>query len=108
MLDGVRSELHRYFGLPFYRAMFERAGFGGDVAAYDAVSDREEQKRAISEELIEQLCALGDEAAVQAGIDRYRQAGATNPVITAVWGTEFEPTLRAAAHTAEEPRRAVG
>jgi alkanesulfonate monooxygenase SsuD/methylene tetrahydromethanopterin reductase-like flavin-dependent oxidoreductase (luciferase family) len=102
VLDGVRSELHRYFGLPFYRAMFERAGFGREVAAYDAVSDREEQKRAISEEFIEQLCALGDDAAVQAGIARYRRAGATNPVITPVWGTEFEPTLRAAARMGVE------
>ena len=102
MLDGVRNELHRYFGLPFYRAMFERAGFGGDVAAYDAAPDREEQKRAIGEEFIDRLCAIGDEAAVRAGIARYRDAGATNPVITAVWGTEFEPTLRAAARTAEE------
>jgi hypothetical protein len=102
VLDGVRSELHRYFGLPFYRAMFERAGFGREVAAYDAVSDREEQKRAISEEFIEQLCALGDDAAVQAGIARYRHAGATNPVITPVWGTEFEPTLRAAARMGVE------
>ena len=32
--------------------------------------------------------------------ERYRAAGATNPVLTAIWGTEFEPTLRAAAPVA--------
>ena len=35
-LAGVRNELHRYFGLPFYRAMFQAAGFADDVAAFDA------------------------------------------------------------------------
>jgi hypothetical protein len=28
--------LHRYFGRPFYWTMFEAAGFGADIAAYDA------------------------------------------------------------------------
>ena len=101
VLDGVRNELHRYFGLPFYRAMFEAAGFAGDLTAYDtAAPDREAQKLAISEEFIEQLCALGDQDAVRRGVERYRAAGATNPILTAVWGTDFELTLRAAAPVA--------
>jgi len=59
MLDGVRNELHRYFGLPFYRTMFEAAGYGKDLAAYDAAApDRDAQKLAISEEFIDSLCAL--------------------------------------------------
>src|SRR2546422_9328277 len=50
VLDGVRTELHRYFGLPFYRSMFEAAGFATDLAAYDAAApDTEAQKLAISE-----------------------------------------------------------
>ena len=98
LLDGVRSELHRYFGLPFYRAMFDAAGFGRDLASYDAAApDVEAQKQAISEEFIDALCALGDEADVQAGIDRYRAAGTTNPLVSAVAGSDFTPTLRAAA-----------
>jgi alkanesulfonate monooxygenase SsuD/methylene tetrahydromethanopterin reductase-like flavin-dependent oxidoreductase (luciferase family) len=98
VLDGVRNELHRYFGLPFYRAMFETAGFASDLAAYDAAApDREAQKLAISEQFIEQLCALGDEDAVRHAIERYRAAGTTNPILTAVLGTDYEATLRAAA-----------
>jgi alkanesulfonate monooxygenase SsuD/methylene tetrahydromethanopterin reductase-like flavin-dependent oxidoreductase (luciferase family) len=97
VLDGMRNELHRYFGLPFYRAMFETAGFASDIAAYDAAPDREAQKLAISEAFVEELCALGDEDAVRRSVQRYRAAGATNPVLTAVWGTDFESTLQAAA-----------
>jgi alkanesulfonate monooxygenase SsuD/methylene tetrahydromethanopterin reductase-like flavin-dependent oxidoreductase (luciferase family) len=95
-LDGIRTELHRYFGLPFYRTMFEAAGYGKDLAAYDAAPDREAQKRAISEELIENLCALGDASDVRRGIERYRAAGATNPVLTGIAGTDFTATLHAA------------
>ena len=99
-LDGVRSELHRYFGLPFYRTMFQKAGFGADLAAYDAAPNVDAQKLAISEQFIEHLCVIGDEDAVRRGVQRYRDAGTTNPVLTAIWGTDFEPTLTAAAPTA--------
>ncbi|MDT7670654.1 MAG: hypothetical protein QOC74_3437 [Pseudonocardiales bacterium] len=96
-LDGIRTELHRYFGLPFYRAMFEAAGYGKDLAAYDAAApDPEAQKRAIGEELIENLCAIGEPSDVRRGIDRYRAAGATNPILTGITGTDFTATLRAA------------
>ena len=95
-LDGIRTELHRYFGLPFYRAMFEAAGFAADLAAYDAAAgDREAQKLAIGEDFIDQLCAIGDEDALRGTVQRYREAGATNPILTAIWGTDFESTLRA-------------
>jgi len=101
LLDGVRSELHRYFGLPFYRAMFDAAGFGKDIAAYDAAApDQEAQKQAISEEFVDALCALGDGRDVRAGIDRYRAAGATNPLVSAVAGSDFTATLHAAADAA--------
>jgi alkanesulfonate monooxygenase SsuD/methylene tetrahydromethanopterin reductase-like flavin-dependent oxidoreductase (luciferase family) len=105
VLDGVRRELHRYFGLPFYRAMFTAAGYGSDVAAYDAAApDPEAQRRAITEDFIENLCAIGADDGVRAGIQRFRDAGATNPIITAVWGTDFTATMHAAATT----RRPVG
>jgi len=97
-LDGIRTELHRYFGLPFYRKMFANAGYASVLEAYDgAVGDREAQKRAISDEFINSLCAIGDEADVRAGIGRHLAAGATNPIVTAIHGTDFTATLRAAA-----------
>jgi alkanesulfonate monooxygenase SsuD/methylene tetrahydromethanopterin reductase-like flavin-dependent oxidoreductase (luciferase family) len=97
-LDGIRNELHRYFGLPFYRAMFAAAGFAADLAAYDrATPDIDAQKLAISQEFIDHLCAIGDDDAVREGVQRYRDAGATNPILTAIAGTDFDATLRAAA-----------
>ncbi|HTF11590.1 MAG TPA: hypothetical protein VK659_25780 [Asanoa sp.] len=48
------------------------------------------------EEFIDGLCALGEVADVQRGIERYRAAGATNPVVTGVLGTDYAATLRAA------------
>jgi alkanesulfonate monooxygenase SsuD/methylene tetrahydromethanopterin reductase-like flavin-dependent oxidoreductase (luciferase family) len=96
-LSGVREELHRYFGLPFYRAMFQAAGYGDDVAAYDSAEDPAAQLNAISERFIYDLCAIGDARAISGVLDRYRAAGANNPMITQIRGTDFLPTLQAAA-----------
>jgi alkanesulfonate monooxygenase SsuD/methylene tetrahydromethanopterin reductase-like flavin-dependent oxidoreductase (luciferase family) len=97
---GIRAELHRYFGLPFYRAMFAQAGYQADIAAYDAAGDTAgdtaAQREAISDAFIEDLCAIGKPADVAAGVARYRAAGATNPMITNIAGTDLRPTLAAA------------
>ena len=93
---GIRTELHRYFGLPFYRAMFTQAGYEADIAAYDAAADVSAQRAAISDAFIEDLCAIGKPEDVAAGVARYRAAGATNPMITNIAGTDLGPTLRAA------------
>ena len=94
---GIRTELHRYFGLPFYRAMFAQAGYEADIAAYDAAADVSAQRAAISNAFIEDLCAIGKPEDVAAAVARYRAAGATNPMITNITGTDLGPTLRAAA-----------
>jgi alkanesulfonate monooxygenase SsuD/methylene tetrahydromethanopterin reductase-like flavin-dependent oxidoreductase (luciferase family) len=98
---SLRTKLHRYFSLPFYRRMFAGAGFEDDLAAFDAAApDRAAQERAIPDRLIEGMSAIGDESGVRAGIERFRAAGATNPVIIGVAGTDFERTLRAASPAA--------
>jgi len=96
--EVMRRDLLPYFGLPFYRAMIERSGFDADVAAYDAAAgDVEAMQAAISTDFLEVLTAVGDEAAVRAGIDRYAEAGATSPCVGPIPKTDFEATLRAAA-----------
>ena len=52
---------------------------------------------AISERFLRALTAVGDEAAVRAGVERYGTAGATSPCVGAIPRTGFEATLRAAA-----------
>jgi alkanesulfonate monooxygenase SsuD/methylene tetrahydromethanopterin reductase-like flavin-dependent oxidoreductase (luciferase family) len=106
-LAGIRTELHRYFGLPFYRAMFEAAGFAADLAAYDAAApDVDAQKRAISEDFIDHLCGIGDGDAVRRGVQRYIEAGVTNPVLTGILGTDYDATLRAVAADIAAPTTA--
>jgi F420-dependent oxidoreductase-like protein len=95
---AMRKDLIPYFGLPFYRAMIERSGFGADIEAYDAAAgDFAAMQAAISDEFLEQLTAVGDAGTVQAGIERYRAAGAISPCIGPIPGTDFPQTLRAAA-----------
>src|SRR4029078_10160570 len=89
---------HRYFGLPFYRAMFKAAGYADDVADFDAAAGGgAAELNAITERLLLDSCAIGDSHTISQVLHRYRQAGAANPMITQIWGTDFEPTLVAAA-----------
>jgi alkanesulfonate monooxygenase SsuD/methylene tetrahydromethanopterin reductase-like flavin-dependent oxidoreductase (luciferase family) len=96
----MRRDLLPYFGLPFYRAMLERSGFGADIAAFDeaaAGGDPAAMGAAISEEFLRVLTAVGSEDEVRAGVQRYADAGATSPAVGPIPRTDFEATLRAAA-----------
>ena len=76
--------------------MFAHAGYEADITAYDAAADAGAQRAAISDAFIEDLCAIGKPEDVAAGVARYRAAGATNPMITNITGTDLGPTLHAA------------
>ncbi len=93
---AMRKDLLPYFGLPFYRAMLERSGFGAEIEAFDAAAgDIEQMQAAISERFLGELTAVGDVSAVSAGIERYRAAGASTPCVGPIPRTDFEATLRA-------------
>ncbi len=93
---AMRRDLLPYFGLPFYRAMLERSGFGEEIAEFDASGgDVAKMQAAISERFLGQLTAVGDPSAVSAGLNRYRDAGATTPCVGPIPGSDFEATLRA-------------
>jgi F420-dependent oxidoreductase-like protein len=95
---AIRRDLIPYFGLPFYRAMIERTGFGADIAAYDAAAgDLERMQAAISDGFLDELTAVGSAQDVRDGLDRYRAAGARTPCIGPIARTDFDATLRAAA-----------
>jgi hypothetical protein len=75
--------------------MLERSGFEDDIAAFDAAGgDVDRMRAAISDRFLEVLTAAGD---VNAGVERYRRAGATSPCVGPIPRTDFEATLRAAA-----------
>ena len=96
----MRRDLLPYFGLPFYRAMLERSGFGDDIAAFDEAAgggDPEAMQAAISDGFLQVLTAVGDEDAVRGGIERYRRAGTSSPCVGPIARTDFEATLQAAA-----------
>jgi F420-dependent oxidoreductase-like protein len=96
--DTMRGELITYFSLPFYRAMIERAGFGSDIAAFDAKMKEGDAKAAsaeISDGYLETLTAIGTPDEAAASIDRYFEAGATSPGVGPIPRTDFEATLRA-------------
>jgi alkanesulfonate monooxygenase SsuD/methylene tetrahydromethanopterin reductase-like flavin-dependent oxidoreductase (luciferase family) len=96
--DAIRGELLTYFGLPFYRTMLERSGYGADIAAYDAAGgDAAAMRAAISDDFLEALTAVGDERKVRTGVERYRTAGVTLPCVGPISKTDFDATLRAAA-----------
>jgi alkanesulfonate monooxygenase SsuD/methylene tetrahydromethanopterin reductase-like flavin-dependent oxidoreductase (luciferase family) len=95
---AMRKDLIPYFGLPFYRAMIERTGFGEDIAAYDAAAgDLDAMQAAISDGFLDELTAVGSDEEVRVRLERYRAAGAGSPCIGPIPKTDFERTLRAAA-----------
>ncbi len=94
---AMRRDLLPYFGLPFYRAMLERSGFDADIQAFDAAGgDFAAMQAAVSDDFLDQLTAVGDESAVQEGVERYRAAGSTSPCVGPIPATDFEATLRMA------------
>jgi probable F420-dependent oxidoreductase len=99
--EAMRGELLTYLGLPFYRTMLDRSGYGEMIASFDAAAGEIASMRAaISDEFLAALTAVGDEAALRAGIERYRAAGITLPCVGPISKTDFEATLRAAAPAA--------
>lgn len=97
-LASMRRDLLTYFGLPFYRAMLERSGFGDDIAGFDAgveKGDMEAAVGAISDRFLKTLTAIGTQDEATASIERYRESGATSPCIGGVPGTDFDATLEA-------------
>jgi F420-dependent oxidoreductase-like protein len=84
-----RDRFQRYAGLPYYRSMLDASGFGEQLARGE-----------ITDPMLHEVAGLGDERAVREAVRRYRDAGATLPLVAPFAQHEgaagFEPTLRAA------------
>ena len=92
-LEGARAvfreRFQRYAGLPYYRSMLDASGFGEQLARGE-----------ITDAMLHEMAGMGDEGAVRDAVRRYRDAGATLPLVGPFAQHEgaagFEPTLRAA------------
>jgi alkanesulfonate monooxygenase SsuD/methylene tetrahydromethanopterin reductase-like flavin-dependent oxidoreductase (luciferase family) len=96
----LRSELIPYFSLPFYRAMIEASGFEKDIAGFDrGMQDGgpDAAVRAISDEYLGLLAAIGNPEEAAAVVRHYRDCGTTSPCIGGIAKTEFDATLEALA-----------
>lgn len=86
-LDAFRQVATRYASLPFYRRALDRT--------FPGMSDTPDDR------VLEALAGIGDLATLRSTIDRYREAGATLPVIGPFAGHDgaagFEATLEALA-----------
>lgn len=98
----LRADLAPYFLLPFYRKMIERSGYEADVKLFDEAMERGDSTAAmaISDGFLENLAAIGPADLAAAGVERYRDAGATSPCIGAIPGTDFTTALESLAELA--------
>jgi alkanesulfonate monooxygenase SsuD/methylene tetrahydromethanopterin reductase-like flavin-dependent oxidoreductase (luciferase family) len=96
----LRSELIPYFSLPFYRAMIEASGFADDVAGFDrGMQDGgpDAAVKAISDEYLGLLAAIGSPEQAVAVVRRYRDCGTSSPCVGGITKTDFDATLEALA-----------
>jgi hypothetical protein len=95
-----REELARYLSLPYYRTMFRASGYGDALAAFDRDRAGRPPAEAVPPALAAALGTIGDPAAVRAGVEAYRAAGVTLPLVRPIGVPEAphaRPTLEAAA-----------
>jgi alkanesulfonate monooxygenase SsuD/methylene tetrahydromethanopterin reductase-like flavin-dependent oxidoreductase (luciferase family) len=98
--DAFRKDLIPYASLPFYRAMLERSGFAGDLAAFDegmAAGDPQRAMAGLSDDLLASLAGIGDADTVRAKVREYAEAGAASPCIGGIPGAGFDEALDAVA-----------
>lgn len=89
-LEVYRGVVQRYSSLPYYRKMMDASGFKDEL-----------ESGQITEGMIDELAAIGDETHVRDAIRRYRDAGVTlvgvGPFSKHQGAAGFEGTLEAAA-----------
>jgi alkanesulfonate monooxygenase SsuD/methylene tetrahydromethanopterin reductase-like flavin-dependent oxidoreductase (luciferase family) len=105
--DAFRKEFFVYMNLPFYRRSIAGAGYEGELKAFDdalASGDSAGAMAAISERMVDEFCAFGDEKKIADKYAEYRDAGVTLPGVGLGAAGEgfagFEATLEAVARAA--------
>jgi F420-dependent oxidoreductase-like protein len=108
--DAFRAEFFVYMNLPVYRRAIAGAGYEAEIAAFDraqAAGDLAGQLAAMSDRMLEEFLAVGDEAQIAAKLAEYRAAGVTMPAVALFNAGQgfagYEATLEAAARAAGLP-----
>ena len=81
-LEIFRREFFVYMTLPFYRRSIAGAGYEGELKAFDeaqAAGDFAGQTAAISDRMLDEFAAVGDEKLIADKYAEYRDAGVTTP-----------------------------
>ena len=103
-VELARRDLFSYATVDSYARNFERAGYGGSVRAIrerHAAGDRAGAVAAVSDEMVDGIDVIGDEARVAETVRAYVDAGVELPIIFPLpWGEDrmgvVSSTLRAA------------
>lgn len=81
-LGEFRKGFFVYMTLPFYRRAIAGAGYEAELKAFDdaqAAGDFAAQLAAVSDRMLEEFVAIGDESQIADKIAEYRDAGVTTP-----------------------------
>jgi alkanesulfonate monooxygenase SsuD/methylene tetrahydromethanopterin reductase-like flavin-dependent oxidoreductase (luciferase family) len=81
---AFRTEFFTYMTLPFYRRAIAGAGYQEELDAFDAALGKGDMPGAfgaISDRLIEEFAAIGDEKIVRGKIAEYRDVGVSLPAV---------------------------
>jgi probable F420-dependent oxidoreductase len=103
MRDALAREVARYINMPFYRAMFDEAGFAAHTGAVAAAypDDPAAAGRVVPHTMLEALTVAGDPAAARARLEQYRTMGVALPVVAPVpRGDDSAASWRAAIELA--------
>lgn len=96
-VDKARKDLFSYAVVDSYAANFTRAGYGDAVAEIreaHAAKDRAAALAAVSDEMVDGIDILGDEATVTAAMAAYIDAGVDHPVLMPMpWGPDRDAVV---------------
>ena len=83
-LRSVRQTLSFYGRMPYYNRLFVRQGFEKEAAGIMAAAEKNDMAAAaaaVSEEMAEQVAALGSPQACQQKVEEFEQAGASYVIL---------------------------
>ncbi len=95
----IRSQLAYYIGGmgSYYYDLFQRSGYKAEADAIRgawADGDRGKAAGAVTDDMLENICILGDPGACRAKLDAFRQSGADLPILAFPHGASLLASLR--------------